>query len=117
MQYELFLSGSLAIFTFLIILYILERFLNVGSQVQQNRKSNLYQGGEIINAKDRRYATTIFFYVLFFLILHVIGFLWATTFSLNLMNEDMLNSTTLGFGVLTSYIILMIRATKEIVTS
>ena len=31
----------------MIVFAILEKFLNVGSQVQKNRKSNIYQGGEI----------------------------------------------------------------------
>lgn len=117
MENEIILSALLSIILIMVIFYLLEAFLNVGSNVQQDRKSNLYQGGEIIGAKDRRYANTIFFYVLFFLILHVLGFLWATTYSLNQVGEELLNWTTFGFGVLTTYIILMIRSTKEMITS
>ncbi len=91
------------------IFRLLERFLAIATQIKGPRETTSYQGGENISAGEARYASAIFPYTMYFLILHVLGFLAATIYVLVKLDESPFNWATIIFGLLMFYITLLVR--------
>lgn len=78
---------------FFILLTILEKWLSPN----QNRVTNVYQGGEILANPELKYESELFYLAFIFLILHVIAFLSATMYILEKIGESIINWSTVTF--------------------
>ncbi|MCY3411245.1 MAG: hypothetical protein INQ03_06350 [Candidatus Heimdallarchaeota archaeon] len=93
----------------LLLFKAIEKFLSLYTGIKTERVSEGYQGGERMPVTESRYATTIFPISMLYLVLHVLGFIAATIYVLVAANVSPLNWTTLFFGILMLYTIILIR--------
>ncbi len=98
------------IITMLLLFWIIEKFLSLATGIKEGRVAEVYQGGEDVEVKESRYASRMFPYTIYFLILHVIGFISATIFVLVKSGINPFNWATGFFTLVMLYTILMIRS-------
>lgn len=103
-------SLSLIIINILFVLFII-KFLQylISSQADtvSDRYHSIYQGGENIKAKFRRYSSNLYILVAIFLILHIIVFFILTLALVNNLNDSIFE---IGFFMsILIYTILIIR--------
>lgn len=108
----LFAIGSIIIV--FIILYYLERQLTTVFAPHKERETGLYQGGERIEATEQKYRAEDFNLTLYFMILHIIGFFASTLYILNQSGINPISWTTIGFGAIIFYTILLVRKSTEV---
>ncbi len=96
--------GILTVLLILFIFKLVERWLIDVFVPHKTRSDGLYQGGESIKSKIRRYRAEFFDFSLYFLILHTVGFLGATVFVL----AQPLNFTTFVFGIIIFYTTILV---------
>jgi len=97
-----------AFFT-LFLFWVIEKFLSLTTKITSSREMPIYQGGEDVDIKESRYASKIFPFTTYFLILHVVGFISATIFVLIEAGYDPINWTTVFFSLSTVYTVLVLR--------
>ena len=106
--------AGIAVLIVLVVIRLLGSYLSdVFVKDAKTRDDELFQGGETISSKILKYRAENFELTLFFLILHVIGFMGATLYVLVNMNRSPLNVITLCFGGLLFYIIFLLRNSKH----
>ncbi len=93
----------------LFIVYLLELKLSKVLTQTPSRYSKLYQGGELLQPKARRYGISAFNRSIYFLILHVLGFFCATFYVLGYYGYKPLNWTTASFFIIIFYTTLLVR--------
>jgi hypothetical protein len=106
----------LAVFIILILIaainllgsYLADVFVSESKE----RSDALYQGGESITSEIRKYRAENFNLALFFLILHVIGFMGATIYVLATIDHSPLNYVTVGFGIIIFYAVILVRYSR-----
>lgn len=104
------LYGLLAILLGISVLKLLQSYLVKVFAPHDHEKTDLYQGGEQIPVKEVRYSSETYVLTTFFLILHVMGFFGATIYVLAINGFNPFNWTTIIFGAIVLYSILLIRA-------
>ena len=104
----------ITILIFLGIFKFLEKFLSLATGIKGQRHTGGYQGGEAIDLNERRYGSEIFPYTMFFMILHVVGFIAATLFIIVKIDEDPINWASMVFGALILYTTLLIAKGADI---
>ena len=106
----------MAVFIILILIAAINLLGSYLAQVfvpdSKERRDSPYQGGETITSEIRKYRAENFNLTLFFLILHVIGFMGATIFVLATIDKSPLNYVTIGFGSMIFYTIILVRYSK-----
>ncbi|MFX0182337.1 MAG: hypothetical protein ACFE95_04560 [Candidatus Hodarchaeota archaeon] len=90
-----------------ICLYLLAQWVRIGSFQKTRLKQQLYQSGETIIPRKRRYLDQTFIWISYFSTAHVISFMFATLLILSLGIEINLFFPLLYFGI-TSYAIFML---------
>ncbi len=108
---------SYAIGTIIVVLLfisILGKYLAQVYAPKGERETGLYQGGESIKSRVRRYRAENFSLTMFFMILHVIGFFGATIFVLANLGQDTISWTTIGFGSLLFYTIFLVKKSEGV---
>ena len=90
-------------------IYLLEVKLSKVLTQTPSRYSKLYQGGELLQPKPRRYGISAFNRSIYFLILHVLGFFCATFYVLVYYGYRPLNWATILFFVIIFYTSLLVR--------
>ena len=111
---DIFVIPIATIALFLVLVYFIEYNFTQVLVPHKERISDLYQGGETIKTKVRRYRTEEFNLSLFYRILHVIGFMGATIFILSSLGKDVINYTTMGFGIILFYTIILVKASEGV---
>lgn len=106
----------MAVFVILIILAVINLLGSYLADVfvseSKERRDALYQGGETITSEIRKYRAENFNLTLFFLILHVIGFMGATIFILATIDVSPINYVTIGFGIIIFYTVILVRYSR-----
>ena len=88
------------------ILKIIQNYVSKLAKTSIDRYHNIYQGGELLNAKNRRYQTNLYILIIIFLILHILAFLLMTLAFVDIKNIAL---GILIFMFIFVYILLMIR--------
>ena len=101
-------TGLICISGFMVILRYIENYLQKGFNSLSNRETGEYQGGEVIQSRERRYKSNEFKLIIYFTILHVIGFFGVSMYVLVRKNIVPINWTTIGFGAIVFYTILLL---------
>lgn len=115
MNIEPFVYAIGSIITILVIITLLGKYLSdVFVPEKKERETGLYQGGESIRSKIHRYRAENFSITMFFMILHVIGFMGATIFVLTKTQVNPINWTTIGFGGLLFYTIYLVKKSEGV---
>ncbi|MHA2251036.1 MAG: hypothetical protein ACXAD7_11780 [Candidatus Kariarchaeaceae archaeon] len=115
MNIEPFVYAIGSIIAVLLIINLLGKYLSdVFVPETKERATGLYQGGESIKSKIHRYRAENFSLTMFFMILHVIGFMGATIFVLTQTEVDPINWTTIGFGGLLFYTIYLVKKSEGV---
>jgi len=109
MNIESIFLSILAILTIIGILRLVEWQVVKVFGVSQNTSTDVYQGGEVLIARDRGYKIEKYNLSIFFLIFHVLGFFTATLYILPHQGYQLVNGMTVVFGLFIFYIVMMIR--------
>lgn len=115
MNIEPFVYAIGSIITVLLTISLLGKYLSdVFVPEKKERETGLYQGGESIRSKIHRYRAENFSITMFFMILHVIGFMGATIFVLTKNMVDPINWTTIGFGGILFYTVYLVKKSEGV---
>lgn len=90
----------IAILIIVLIIKGLQLTITTIAKTSKDRYYNIYQGGEIIKARNRRYYSNLYTLIILFLILHVIVFLIASIALIQL-------NTSIGFEIMVFLIIFV----------
>ena len=66
------------ILVFIFIIKLIQLLITKIANTSEDRFHTIYQGGELLQAKNRRYYSNLYVLIILFLILHIIVFLIAT---------------------------------------
>lgn len=114
LETEVVIYPLLSILIILVVIKILEAYLVPVFAPHKERQDKLYQGGEAILSRIRKYRAEDYDLTIFFLILHVIGFLGASLYILNSFGQNPINWVTIAFGAIIFYTIIVVeRAIRQ----
>ena len=91
----------------LVLLKLLQTVVTHIAKTSKDRFHNIYQGGELLGAKNRRYYSNLYILILLFLILHIIVFLISTLALVNITSDVAI--VMIGFLLAFLYTVLIIR--------
>ena len=91
----------------LVLLKVLQTVVSHIAKTSEDRFHTIYQGGELLEAKNRRYYSNLYILIILFLILHIIVFLISTIALVSISSDIAL--TMIIFLLAFLYTVLIIR--------
>lgn len=95
---------------FLLIVYSLSKWLQPPRSTSK-LATQLYQGGETIEPRERRYLESTIQYVAYFSILDIIGFFLGTLFVRSVMGASLITAASVSmFAILLLSVLVLVRS-------
>lgn len=103
---ELVLYLVIDVFVVISLIKLLQRIVSQIARTTNPRFHTIYQGGELLQAKTRRYSSNLYVLILIFLILHIFTFFFST---LALINAGAIAIEVIVFMLMFIYLLFVIR--------
>ena len=89
------------------LIRIIQIWVSKIAKTSKDRFHSIYQGGEILEAKNRRYQSNLYILIILFLILHIIVFLVSTLALINITTNIAIE--LIFFLIVFVYTVIIIR--------